>query len=242
MGVGRGLGARLHGRHDHCSWACSASSIRPLTHLTGTTSLLAVSLANLDFQAAFHLSAIIGSFCVGTVISGFIIQDSTLKPGRRYGAALFLEAILLSSAVPLLQHHSFFGFYCAACACGLQNAMVSTYSGAVVRTTHLSGMFTDLGILLGHATGGLPLDKRRMRLYLLIISAFLLGGIVGACCYRRMEYSTLFIPSGLAALTSITYAVYRASLSISGRGGRQVDGDQKASTSTMALANACGAS
>jgi uncharacterized membrane protein YoaK (UPF0700 family) len=183
-----------------------------VTHLTGTTSLLAVSLADLDFQAAIHLSAIIGSFCLGTVISGFIIQDSTLKLGRRYGAALFLEAILLSSAVPLLQHHNIFGFYGAACACGLQNAMVSTYSGAVVRTTHLSGMFTDLGILLGHAIRGLPVDPRRMRLYLLIISAFLLGGILGACCFRRMEYATLFIPSGLAALTSITYALYRAHL------------------------------
>lgn len=33
---------------------------------------------------------------------------------------------------------------------GLQNAMMSTYSGAVIRTTHVSGMFTDLGIFLGH--------------------------------------------------------------------------------------------
>ena len=42
--------------------------------------------------------------------------------------------------------------------------MVSTYSGAVVRTTHLSGMFTDLGIFLGHFLRGLPVDMRRLRL------------------------------------------------------------------------------
>jgi uncharacterized membrane protein YoaK (UPF0700 family) len=37
-----------------------------------------------------------------------------------------------------------------AMACGMQNAMTTRYSGAVVRTTHLTGMFTDMGLLIGH--------------------------------------------------------------------------------------------
>src|SRR5262245_23985448 len=144
-----------------------------VTHLTGTTSLLAAAVASLNVSGAIHFIAIIGSFVAGTVLSGFLIQDSTLQLGRRYGVALLLDAGLLFVAVPLLQRNSALGIYSASCACGLQNAMVSTYSGAVVRTTHLSGMFTDLGIFLGHALRGLPVDARRLRLCVLIITGFL---------------------------------------------------------------------
>jgi len=180
-----------------------------VTHLTGTTSMLAAALAALDKTAALHFTAIIGSFLAGTVLSGFLIQDSTLQLGRRYGVALLLESLLLAVAVPLLHRNSVVGVYAASCACGLQNAMVSTYSGAVVRTTHLSGMFTDLGIFLGHALRGLPVDARRVRLCFLVISGFLVGGIAGAAAFHRFSYSALFIPAGLTAAAALTYGLYR---------------------------------
>ncbi len=179
-----------------------------VTHLTGTTSMLAVALASLDLAATLHFAAIISSFVAGTVLSGFLIQDSTLQLGRRYGVALLLESILLCVAVPLLTRNSLLGIYCASCACGLQNAMVSTYSGAVVRTTHISGMFTDLGIFLGHSLRGLPVDSRRRRLCFLIISGFLCGGVGGAIAFRHLSYSALFIPSALTAATSLAYGTY----------------------------------
>jgi len=144
-----------------------------VTHLTGTTSMLAAALASLDGAATLHFAAIIGSFVVGTVLSGFLIQDSTLQLGRRYGIALLLESILLCVAIPLLKRSNIFGIYFAACACGLQNAMASTYLGLIIRTTHMTGMFTDLGIFLGHTLRGLPVDSRRLRLSLLqLLDAF----------------------------------------------------------------------
>jgi len=179
-----------------------------VTHLTGTTSMLAAAIASLDGAAAMHFAAIIGSFMVGTVFSGFLIQDSTLQLGRRYGIALLLESILLSAAALLLDRHNLYGLYYASCACGLQNAMVSTYSGAVVRTTHLSGMFTDLGIFLGHTLRGVPVDARRLRLCISVISGFLCGGIAGALAFERWTYATLFIPSALTAATAIVYGLY----------------------------------
>jgi uncharacterized membrane protein YoaK (UPF0700 family) len=179
-----------------------------VTHLTGTTSMLAAAIASLDGGAILHYAAVILSFLAGTVLSGFIIQDSTLQLGRRYGVALLLEALLLGLAVPLLRSHHILGLYAASCACGLQNAMVSTYSGAVVRTTHVSGMFTDLGIFLGHSLRGLPVDPRRRRLCFLIISAFLSGGVAGAVAFRHIDYAALFIPSGLAIVMALAYGFY----------------------------------
>jgi uncharacterized membrane protein YoaK (UPF0700 family) len=142
------------------------------------------------------------------VLSGFLIQDSTLQIGRRYGVALFLESLLLALAVPLLTRQNMFGIYAASCACGLQNAMVSTYSGAVIRTTHVSGMFTDLGIFLGHRLRGLPVDNRRLRLCFLVITGFLCGGGVGADAFHHLGYAALFIPSALTASTALLYGLY----------------------------------
>jgi uncharacterized membrane protein YoaK (UPF0700 family) len=159
--------------------------------------------------AILHFAASIGSFLGGAAVSGFLIQDSTLQLGRRYGVALLLESALLCATVPLLNRGNPLGMYLASAACGLQNAMVSTYSGTVVRTTHLSGMFTDLGIFLGHLLRGLRVDMRRLKLCFLIISAFLCGGLAGASAFRAWGYATLFIPGALTALTAVSYGIFR---------------------------------
>ena len=180
-----------------------------VSHLTGTTSLLGAALAQGDLRAIVHLWGMLIAFCVGAMLSGLVIQDQTLKLGRRYGVALALEAALLLLAIPLFKQQQIWGALLAAMACGLQNAMVTTYSGAVVRTTHLSGMFTDLGIGLGHLLRGMPLQMRRLTLSGLIISGFLGGGVLGAWFYRHWGYDALLAPALLTGSTGIGYVLYR---------------------------------
>ena len=180
-----------------------------VSHLTGTTSLLGAALAQGDLRAIVHLWGMLITFCVGAMLSGLVIQDQTLKLGRRYGVALALEAALLLLAIPLFKQQQIWGALLAAMACGLQNAMVTTYSGAAVRTTHLSGMFTDLGIGLGHLLRGMPLPMRRLTLSGLIISGFLGGGVLGAWFYRHWGYDALLAPALLTGSTGIGYVLYR---------------------------------
>ena len=153
-----------------------------VTHLTGTTTLLGEAVAKRDLHAISRLAGVALAFMAGAALSGMIVQDSTLKLGRRYGVALVLESLLLFAAIPLFMQGRLAGPLLAAMACGLQNAMATTYSGAVIRTSHLSGMFTDLGIGLGHALRGMPLQKRRLLLCGLIISGFFTGAVVGLHC------------------------------------------------------------
>jgi uncharacterized membrane protein YoaK (UPF0700 family) len=180
-----------------------------LTHLTGNTSRLAEALAHLDITAAIHASALIGSFVLGTIVSGLIIQDSALQLDRGYSVILLLESGLLFLSVHLLKNQNICGLYSAACATGLQNAMASTYSGAVIRTTHLSGMFTDLGVSLGHALRGLPVNKRRIWLCCAVISGFLMGGVVGAVTFKMFDFEALIFPASLTAGVAILYWLYQ---------------------------------
>jgi uncharacterized membrane protein YoaK (UPF0700 family) len=179
-----------------------------VTHLTGTTSMLSDAASLGDWLSFAKLLAVAGAFLAGAIASGFVIQDSTLKLGRRYGVALALESLLLCCAVPLLARQSHWGVCLASAACGLQNAMATTYSGSSVRTTHLSGMFTDLGIFVGHLLRRMPVDWRRLKLCALIISGFFCGGIGGAAAFRKLGYAALFFPAAFTGAGALAYTFY----------------------------------
>lgn len=181
-----------------------------ITHLTGNTTRLAAAFANLDWPAVAHIAALMAAFVAGAAISALLIEDVTLELGTTYSAALILEASLLAAAAKLLAREQPAGLYAAACAVGLQNAMVSTYSGAVVRTTHVSGMFTDLGISLGRFMRGQPVNARRLWLCVAVISGFLAGGITGTLVFHRIGYEALLVPAGIAAAVAALDWLYRA--------------------------------
>jgi len=107
-----------------------------------------------------------------------------------------------------MRSHTMLGSYFASAACGLQNAMASTYSGAVLRTTHLSGMFTDLGAALGHFLRGIPVDWIRVRLYAMLIGSFFLGGIAGSLLFATFGPATLYLPAAFTGTVAAGYTLY----------------------------------
>ena len=122
--------------------------------------------------------------------------------------ALLLETALLLLAMLALQHNSEAGHYLASAACGLQNAMVTTYSGAIIRTTHVSGLFTDLGLMLGARLRGQAIDRRKATLFLLLIGGFILGGCLGALAFSALHFQALFLPATLTAVMALLYHRY----------------------------------
>jgi uncharacterized membrane protein YoaK (UPF0700 family) len=179
-----------------------------VSHLTGTTTLLSLSLVEQDWQDSGHLLLILLSFLLGAALSGAMLGDAVLRLGRRYGLALLTEAALLIAAMLCLLRGSDIGHLLASAACGLQNGMVSTYSGAAIRTTHVSGLFTDLGTMLGARLRGHRIDLRKAKLLLLLIAGFLAGGIVGAVAFEAWQFHALALPAAGAAWLALIYGLY----------------------------------
>ena len=194
-----------------------------ITHLTGTTTLLGAAVAHGDGRDAWQLAAMLAAFVAGAALSGLLIRDGTLRLGRRYGVALAIEAVLLAGAVPLFEHGHFAGPLLAAAAIGLQNAMATTYSGAVVRSSHVSGMFTDLGIMFGHALVGLPVARRRLMICIVVVTAFLAGGVAGALLFAAAGYRALYVPAAITGLAGLGYAAYRQRRLARGDLGEETD-------------------
>jgi uncharacterized membrane protein YoaK (UPF0700 family) len=149
------------------------------------------------------------AFFIGCLVSGAIIRQSTLQLGRRYGVALSLESVLLLAAVYFLREGAELGDYLAAMACGLQNAMVTTYSGSAMRTTHITGMVTDLGIACGHLLRGATVDWFRFRIYGVLLLGYFGGALLGSIGYDRWGYDTLLLPAILSGVTGLGYTVYK---------------------------------
>jgi uncharacterized membrane protein YoaK (UPF0700 family) len=183
-------------------------SHQAVTHLTGTTSLLSIAIFEHNSRSAYHLGAVIFAFFLGAALSGFLIQRQTLKLGRRYGVALAIEGMLLGIAAVLMQRHHDAGSYFASAACGLQNAMASTYSGTVLRTTHLTGMVTDIGSSVGHLLRGLDVDVLRLRLCVLVFLGFTAGGIAGAALFQLYSTQALYYPAVFTIVVAIIYTAY----------------------------------
>jgi uncharacterized membrane protein YoaK (UPF0700 family) len=180
-----------------------------ISNMTGNTSLLGIALGKGDGSETAHWALAIGAFVLGTILSGMLVQQSTLKLGRRYGVALTLESLLLFAAIPFLDATNSIGLYLASIAMGLQNGMVSAYSGAIIRTTHVTGVFTDLGISLGHLLRGLPVDMLRLCVCVVVAATFLLGSAVGALLFARLQEHALLIPAVLTGACGLGYGVYR---------------------------------
>lgn len=199
--------------------ACIAGSVnavgflgihhQALSHMSGTATILSTDLVAGRFALAAHAAWVLVFFFVGCVLSGLIIRRSTLQAGRRYGVALALESGLLFAAAAFLRAGSNYGDCLAAMACGLQNAMATTYSGTVIRTTHVTGIVTDLGIAAGNFLRREPVESRRIAVHLVLLTGFLVGGVAGGFGYRWWGFDALFGPAIITGLTGVSYALYR---------------------------------
>jgi uncharacterized membrane protein YoaK (UPF0700 family) len=181
----------------------------PVSHMTGAVSRLSLDLETIDLTDLRLVLSILGGFLVGAMLSGLLIGGRKLVPGRRYGMALLTEGAVLGLATYLLVNGSALGVPLAALACGIQNAMASSYNGLILRTTHVTGIVTDVGVMLGHW-----LRHRRIRLWKLLLLLSLLGGFLVGGVGGAQGPQAGFFPFYLTALMiigsmGVLYTAYR---------------------------------
>lgn len=167
----------------------------PVSHMTGAISHLGLDLANGREADALASGSIVLGFVGGAVLGGIIVGALKLVPGRRYGVAMLIEGALLGAATAFFILKLRYGLPLVALACGLQNAMSSSYCGLVIRTTHVTGLVTDIGVLIGHWIRHRQVDLWKLRFFVMVFLAFALGGLMGALADRWLGPWSLAIPA-----------------------------------------------
>lgn len=176
-----------------------------VSHMTGNVSMLAMALVQWHPEQVLYLVLITVCYVIGSMYSGLILGNSNFQLGRRYGYPLSLVALFILLCWILLPFYPRYALLWASVAMGVQNAMVSHYKGTIIRTTHLSGVLTDLGLALGYRLRGLEVESRRTVLHLLILIGFLIGGVLASWIYPSLKLNAFLIPAVLSLTLSLTY-------------------------------------
>ena len=173
------------------------------TNVTGHFAFFVDEVFKLDFRQGFIYFLYIFFFFLGSFSSSFLVEYIAKKNSNyTYIIPTAIEGIILSSVALFgpqlfLMNPNLIGFILLF-AMGLQNSLVTRISNATVRTTHLTGLFTDLGIELAQLFFYREVPARKklftsIKLRLTIISFFFAGGIVGGIFYSSIGLHVLLI-------------------------------------------------
>jgi uncharacterized membrane protein YoaK (UPF0700 family) len=176
------------------------------TNVTGHFAFFVDEVFKLKFWEGFIYFLYIFCFFLGSFSSNFLVEVISRKNENYvYVVPTSIECLILTLIAVLGGKFIVVNPNLIACsllfAMGLQNSLVTRISNATVRTTHLTGLFTDLGIELSQLLLYREKEIRKrlftsVKLRLSIISFFFIGGIVGGILYSKMGLFVLLIGSG----------------------------------------------
>ncbi len=209
-GVAMAGGAGLAAIAGYVDAVLVAVAGRTVTHVTGSVAALGAELSSQAWRAAGATLAVVAAFVLGACISGVVIHGRSLRLGRRYGLVLLVEGCLLAAAALMAGASQLGAASLAAMAAGLQNAMASTYMGLIVRTTHMTGIATDLGFLLGARLRGRRVQPWRFGLLVLLLAGFLAGVMLGAPMAVRFGADALWPAAAMVGAAGGGYYLWRS--------------------------------
>ena len=193
------------------------------SHMSGIVSALADSFAAGDFGLIVAGLSSLAAFTAGAATSAIMINWGRRRRAQsEYALPLMLEAVLLLCFGLLgsnLENNRFLfvpatvGLLCYVM--GLQNAIITKISKAEIRTTHMTGIVTDIGIEIGKlfywnvseygpGVATVKADRSRLRLLASLLGMFFIGGLAGALGFKYVGFiSTLPLSAMLVVLAVV---------------------------------------
>ena len=188
------------------------------SHMTGFVSIVADNLILGNLTLVLGAVGALLAFTMGAAVTAVLVNWARHRHLRsEYALPLLLEAVLLlvfgllgatlnrqtPFAVPLT-------VLVLAFTMGLQNALVSKISSSQIRTTHMTGVITDLGIELGKmfywnrsarsVESRVRANRIKVRLFGTLLAMFVAGGLVGAAGFKYVGFVWV-VPLALMLLT-----------------------------------------
>ena len=184
-------------------------------NMTGNISAFADNIANGAPLVALSFLGLVVAFVCGAGMAALAVQAGEHRRLRSvYALAIAAEALILllvgtAFVLSSATDHETFLVIVLSFVMGLQNAVTTMISWARVRTTHVSGMATDIGIELAALVGGDAARREaapKLTLHSLTLACFAVGGFCGALAFMTVG-SWLFI---IAAAVLLLIAVPEA--------------------------------
>jgi uncharacterized membrane protein YoaK (UPF0700 family) len=192
---------------------------RFVTHTTGFATQFGFDLAMTRWKDALAMLSVPLFFMCGAMIGAFFI-DRPIQNNRnpKLYAVFFLIFLFLVTATGLgtmgafgefgNEPHNWYSYMLIVLLClssGIQNASSTTLSKNYVRTTHMTGYTTDLGISImrfmtleeGERK---DYETRHNKIRLTVLSAFISGTALSSFVFLKYGYIGFLVPAFISAL------------------------------------------
>ena len=178
------------------------------SHMSGIVASMADALVLGQLEVVLTALGAFGCFLLGAATTAILVNWARRNNlASRYALPLLTEAaLLLVFGLVGGRYHTQWVFFVSLTVMllcflmGVQNALITKISNARIRTTHITGMVTDIGIELGKllywnqpASDGKPPDKvqanrENLRVLCTLVGLFFLGGLTGALGFKTLGY------------------------------------------------------
>lgn len=187
---------------------------RFVSHVTGFATFFGYEITQSNPTKAAGMLAVPLFFLLGVMVSGILV-DLRLKQHKKpkyyisFGLIFLLLLIVLGGGLmdlygafghPITTKGDYLLLMLLCFICGIQNGTITSVSRSVIRTTHLTGITTDLGIglirLINRSKINESMENEEKATYMRlgIIGFFGLGSVIGGFVFYRYEYFGFIVP------------------------------------------------
>lgn len=196
-----------------------------VSHVTGFGSQIGISLGTNEHHQALELFLAPFTFILGAAYASLFTEMRVIqkKRGRYFEVSIFI-AVLISAlglagilglfgefGEPLIQDRDFILLHALCFICGMQNACFSIFTKSSIKTTHLTGLVTDIGVSIPKmflSESSLPeevfQERRKMLMRLMIFFSFMIGAMMSAYLLNKHGFYSFVVP----AMTAWTVVIY----------------------------------
>ena len=181
----------------------------PVSHVTGAVAHIGLDGLRGETQAALLAITVVLGFFLGALTSGYAMGEPIFRHRRRYGLLFIVQGLLFLLAGAAMVAGHWLAAPLAALGCGMQNALASSYRSLNLRTTHMTGIVTDIGILLGLRLRGRQVQDWRLLLLCAIFLGYLGGTVVGVLLASQLQAYALLPAGGTCLCGGAIYLLAR---------------------------------
>lgn len=196
---------------------------RFVSHMTGFGTQVGINIGFKEYLFAFEMVMAPLFFVVGATYAGFLVDRKLVRNKKPKILRGLTVIFLINILVFVLSQFGIFGdfglpfgakadvllLFLLAFGCGLQNGLFVSLTSGQIRTTHITGLCTDIGLNLVRLLAlkdGAARSKETSKNWLRLktITAFSVGSLVSALIFQNYGYYG-FLGSCLISLLLLVF-------------------------------------
>ena len=158
----------------------------PSSHVSGLLTRLSYELYQVNIQIFFIVLGNFLMFLLGTICAGYFLMTSDFVLTTFHYYAVLAEITLLL-IIQAFASNCLVVLFLSTLALGLQNGITSSISNNSLRSTHFTGMITDVGLCIGEMMNKNFQHAYKLKIWMSSLSFYFIGGFVGSICIQYIS-------------------------------------------------------